>query len=265
MCSQSFLKTKGLMSLDLFKRIMDKVEKESEIRLLRLYNWGDPVVHPALDEIVVESLKRGHRPQISTTLNGVRCDLEKVITSGVSTFYVSFSGWRDYTKTHVGGNLDTVLKNLEIVAKAKPYNVDLAMRFHIYKHNQDEVERAKELCDRLGIRLQAHNAFYVNIDKYVDGKEIGDDGDMLIERHADILRKYKYNSFCYIESKVIPMDAKGDVYLCCGTPYEERFLIGNYLDYPLQELRKRRFAHGFCGDCKLSKINNLVTRPESYP
>jgi hypothetical protein len=47
----------------------------------------------------------------------------------------------------------------------------------------------------------------------------------------------------------IPIDSRGDVYLCCGFPNLEPLKIGSYLEMTQEEILLRRYNHPICASC----------------
>jgi hypothetical protein len=47
----------------------------------------------------------------------------------------------------------------------------------------------------------------------------------------------------------LPMDYRGDIYLCCAMPLVPSFRIGPYLALSADEILERRYMHAFCPSC----------------
>ena len=43
---------KGSMKVNDFKKVFDKIYKSHQILLISLYSWGEPFMHPYLDQII---------------------------------------------------------------------------------------------------------------------------------------------------------------------------------------------------------------------
>ena len=136
-----FATPKGVMSVDTFKAVVDRTLSEGKVRAMELYAWGDSTLSPNLAEFCEYAVSKNlPKVNISSTFNTVKCDLPRVMLSGLSTVFVSFSGWEKYHITHRGGDLKKVLANFEMLASLpRLQNTRVVMRFHVYTHNQHEI------------------------------------------------------------------------------------------------------------------------------
>jgi len=83
---------KGKMTPDLFRRILDKAEREFRVRRVMLYIYSDPCMHKDLHVFVQECTNRGIDTWISTMLQATSCDFAKVIEARPTEFRISFPG-----------------------------------------------------------------------------------------------------------------------------------------------------------------------------
>ena len=252
-----FATPKGIMSMDIYKAILDKALREGKIRSLELYAWGDSMLNPKLHEFCEHAVSLGIKTiTTSSTFNTVKCDLPKVMASGISTVFVSFSGWEKYHITHRGGNLTQVLKNFKTLAKTEKHpNTRVVMRFHIYTHNHDEIAKAKELCNEYGWEMTAYEAQWMENASLVYGTLTDEDlkvWDMLPWKPKD----GKRSEFCYYQTKAVVIDANGKTFLCCVTPYADEFKTGDFLTTPLKVIRQNMAGHSFCVQCKDKGLNS---------
>lgn len=146
---------KGYMDLRLFKRIIDKV-KPYTFHVF-LHNWGEPLFHKDL----IQMIKYAHHANIGTTLSTnlnhslSEQSAEALIHSGLETLVVSLDGTTQeaYEKYRVGGNISKVIQNVEMLVqkrqKAKsPY---LEWQFLVNKYNEHQIEEAKAMAKDLGV------------------------------------------------------------------------------------------------------------------
>jgi hypothetical protein len=61
------------------------------------------------------------------------------------------------------------------------------------------------------------------------------------EKHRD--------AACSLRDAQMTLDFEGNVQLCCGTYDSRRFTLGKYLDWPLEDLQRKKYAHDMCGRC----------------
>ena len=54
---------------------------------------------------------------------------------------------------------------------------------------------------------------------------------------------------CSLLEDVITIDVTGNVMLCCGSSLERSNIVGQYLEYPLDEIQRMRRMKSLCGKC----------------
>src|SRR5262249_39113137 len=47
---------KGILSVALYSEILDQLPR---VRTVRLYNWGEPLIHPQIDQLIAIAARRG--------------------------------------------------------------------------------------------------------------------------------------------------------------------------------------------------------------
>jgi len=64
-------KTKGFMDFNLFKQVILKIKKENTnmLPIINLYNWGEPLIHPNIIEMIEFIKQQGLQPKLSSNLN----------------------------------------------------------------------------------------------------------------------------------------------------------------------------------------------------
>jgi MoaA/NifB/PqqE/SkfB family radical SAM enzyme len=184
------------MNFDLFRRILEKVDRETKVRSFTPHIWGEPLLHPELPAFLHEAKRRGYPHVVaSTTLNKMNCKLRDVMQSGLDELVVSWSGWDNYGKHHKGGRIGVVLTNMEWLSAVKG-SARVTIRFHKYKDNLHEVDKARSFSQSLGFTFTEVNAYYVNLENRVYGtlsaidretmQTFVEDVDTIAERHAGV-------------------------------------------------------------------------------
>ena len=77
----------GLIDLDLFRRIIAKASDEYRIKNVSLFNWGEPLLHPKLSELIRIVKSYGHRCQLSSNLNLLR-NIDEVLAARPDYFRI---------------------------------------------------------------------------------------------------------------------------------------------------------------------------------
>lgn len=245
-------KRKGIMMPDLFKRILDKAEREFKIRRVQLYMYSDPCLHPHLHLFLEECRNRKIKTWLSTMLQSTACDFEKVIEARPTEFRISFPGW-DKMRYYQSARADPKRFNRkieEVCALPRYPETTWTLIFHHYRDNGHEEPRARELAAKHNLKFVRIGAIFMPLEKYVEQDYSEADKELishLWESPEDAAKTMKRTETCMLW-KQISLDANGDVFLC-QLVYQERFKLVNFLDVPYRTIHKMLKTHKFCGKC----------------
>jgi MoaA/NifB/PqqE/SkfB family radical SAM enzyme len=159
------------MGFSKFTQIIDKMGPY--IFDLFFYNWGEPLLHPDISKMIKYAKKYSLFTHVSSNLSIPLKDnqLEDLITSGLDLLICSIDGatQESYEKYRIGGNFDLTISNLRKLCELKkelnlekPY---IIWRFFVFKHNEHEIEKAKNLAQQIGVTIQFAKP---HIDQFVD-------------------------------------------------------------------------------------------------
>ena len=145
---------KGFISFDLFKKVVD--EMGQYLTVIRLYNWGEPMLNKDLLRMTHYAKEREIDIKISTNLSMKMEDgqIEALVKAGLEKIYISCNGAssESYLKYHVGGDFDLVMDNMKRLVQKKREipgcHTRLVWLFHVFKHNEHEIAAAKELAQK---------------------------------------------------------------------------------------------------------------------
>lgn len=147
---------KGKMSFDLFKRLVDEIAHK--VCFLNLYNWGEPLLHPQIFDMVEYATSKGISVRISSNLNRLTPgQANLMVESGLEELLVDLDGatQETYEKYRVGGNLASVIENIRSIVSAKknsdvPFPL-ITARVLLTKFNQSEIHQIRTLAWGLGV------------------------------------------------------------------------------------------------------------------
>lgn len=137
-------------------------------------NWGEPLLNRETVPMIAAAARRGISTLICTNFS-VPFDAERaeaLVASGLHVLGVSIDGARQetYEQYRVGGVLNTVLRNCELVMQAKrrlnSSTPRLIWAFHVFPFNREDVELARNLATGLGMDFHASR-----------GRVVGEDWD----------------------------------------------------------------------------------------
>jgi radical SAM protein with 4Fe4S-binding SPASM domain len=228
---------RGFMALENYKKIID--ELASNLLLVRLYNWGEPLLNKNILPMITYAFEKGTGVTISTNLNILDPQTAaELMRSGLQKIFVSCDGISDetYNSYHVGGDFSRVMDNMKLLLKEKAPQPSprIIWLFHVFRHNEHEVEQAVNLARELGVEIR------INKMRTDMGKEIFETADQSIERDRewipedpkycafDIEKKEvkKIKNFCSLAWKETVINWDGSVLPCCSV-HEEKYTFGN--------------------------------------
>ncbi|MCF6149715.1 MAG: radical SAM protein [Candidatus Kuenenia sp.] len=227
---------KGFISFELYKKILDEIG--GYLRLIRLYNWGEPLLNKELLPMILYARQYGVEVKISTNLSLKLddTDITELLQSGLKILYISCNGASKdtYLKYHVGGDFGLVIDNMKrLVQKKKEMTgcrTKLVWLFHVFKHNEHEIAEAQKMAKEIGIKIK-RNKMRPDM-----GKEIFETTQSALERDAEWIpenRKFlvypgkkKKRIACTLPWTETVINWDGTVLPCCAV-YSETFAFGN--------------------------------------
>ena len=254
----------GLMQIEMYRQIIQKIKADdiSERNEIHLYNWGEPLLHPKIDEIVSITKQAGYYCGLSSNLNKVK-NLESVIKMNPDFFRISLSGFtqKNYEKTHRRGNIEVVKENMQSLRRyINKYNAttEVQVLYHVYKHNaDDDLLKMAEYSKNIGFNLQPVWAYFMPVEKGIQLQKdcVSEDDARVIEMLAIDPRKTAEISAPFIEQDcnlrknqtVINFD--GSVQLCCGTYDRVHAIAPAFIEIPHDELQEKKYRAPICIPC----------------
>jgi len=256
----------GLLTAELLERVLDKVLAETpagSVPRVHLFNWGEPLLHPELPDLVARVKRRGLPCRLSSNLVRPR-DLEAVVGARPDWLRVSVSGFRQevYGRSHRGGDVERVKENLRrlralIDVGGAPLAVEV--NYHVYRHNVGpDYGAMRGLALELGFEFRPVWSIPGSVESVLEWERgvVRPELEEHLQRLAiapgamqRIARKYEHllpEGECPLRATTI-VNSDGSVDLCCAS-YTGR-VAESYLDVPAAELAARKQAHPLCGPC----------------
>ena len=237
--------SRGFMKFEGYKKVID--ELGSYLTNVELYNWGEPLLNKDLIDMIQYAKERNIPVCISTNLNILDSGMAKaLISTRIDKIFISCDGAspETYSKYRIGGNFHNVISNTSQLSEAKKKlnncYTRLILLFHVFKHNEHEVEKIKELAKDLGVELR------INRMRTDMGKEIFEKVEASIERDKDWiplnsehcafdLERKKRRMTCKYLWKTAVINWDGAVLPCCAV-YGERYAFGNVFEDPFASI-----------------------------
>lgn len=236
--NKTLLRKPQYMSTDIFRKVVGQLKPYT--LLLSLWAWGEPLLHPELEDILRICYNRGMQIVIST--NGQNLNKESVVRALLkyppTYLIVALDGITDESNSvyRVGAKLLPALEGVNQLAHRRngKYPI-LHMRTIIMKQNEKELDNIHQFAkdnkfDSYSLRslvqiASSHDEFK----KYIP--------------ESQEYRAYEYQDGKVIKKQTICKDlfmlptilANGDVVACC-VDYDGKLKYGNLLDKSFKDI-----------------------------
>ena len=264
---------KGSMKLETFMKVFDKIISESpDISHVNLYSWGEPLLHPYVDKIIDYVHNKNVSVALSSNLS-IKFEnrIDKIIKSNPDYLKISLSGFypEAYNKTHEGGNIDLVKRNLfllrELIDKYGS-NTLVDINYHLYRDNSGKnLSQMKQLANKLGFILSETYALIMPLERVISHLDGSPDfqtkkleNNLLVTIDEGISASSKYplkEKQCPFRENQININSDLSIPVCC-TVWErgENIVAKNYLDTNLNEINLNKSKVDTCNKCMDLKL-----------
>lgn len=274
---------KGSMTLASFKQVVDKITHESpDTSHISLYSWGEPLLHPYIDEVVQYIHDKNIAVALSSNLS-IRFDdrLERLIEKNPDYLKVSLSGYYPdaYNNTHEGGDINLVKSNLyrlRYLMDKYGANTLIDINYHLYRDNSGvNLQKFRELADELGFVISETYALVMPLERvisYFNGNP--DLQTQNLEKNLLVTIKEGVEAssqsrlpknVCPFRENQININADLSVPVCCTVfQREDNIVAQNFLKNTLQEINQAKKDITTCQKCMqlaLPEYNMGFNRP----
>ena len=148
---------KAVLTLEKFKKIADRFGPY--LLHVDFCNWGEPLLNPALPAMVAYAKKFGIETKIDSNL-AMKLSPEyarELVESGLDRMNISLDGasQKTYEVYRRGGSFDAVVANIGLLAsekkRADSQSPHLHWQFLVFRHNEHEIEKAREMSKGIGV------------------------------------------------------------------------------------------------------------------
>ncbi|MBL0141445.1 MAG: radical SAM protein [Betaproteobacteria bacterium] len=254
---------RGFMEVDLFRRIIEKVTSECAAPRpeIFLFNWGEPLLHPRIGEILRIVHEAGLPSHLSTNLN-IEGGFREVAKANPTNLKISLSGFtpETYERTHAKGDLTLVKSNLyRLRHDLEKYKATTRVwvGHHLYRGNAGQVDQVAAVCRELGFEHHPIAAFFQPLERLIEVVEGRGTAHPILDELLEHPRTYvprikasKSGSHdCELRFNQTAINFDGTVALCCSVYDEANMLGATFLDHSHAELEAMKYAHPFCRTC----------------
>lgn len=271
---------------DLFQEIIGSVESRYYITLT---GWGEPLLHPALMDMIVFTKEKGHN--VGVTTNGLLLSsfIDKFIDTldKLTISLDSIEGGNEIIDGHPSSKV--VQKNIESLMKYRDGKTKPTVTIQITMHNKrqclDTIRFAGEIgADRVYlVRLNnplgnsdfRRPGLEEELEIYKEAEEIAGKYGLQVDNNYTafdngLLRllykqlrpfMYRFDKYCPKTYDYLYIDIDGKATPCCDLP---RYEVGNVLKQSIDEIWHgenmqyfREHQNDVCGNCDALRLKHL--------
>ena len=242
----------GKMELSTFEKILMDAHEFGITRLF-LEFFGEPLLHPHFDEMVIKTKKYNFKTQVFT--NGISLNKRhlEVIPNNLAAVCFSIDGAsretynlnRQPVNPRTKNNFEKSFKNiLKLNELCKGTKTEVRWQFIVVNNNEHEMEIAKKIANKNKLRIvfKKYNPSDVTL---IPGKQEW--------------QKAKNNKPCKIIYNQFGILWNGDIVPCCQDP-DGRQILGNVKNNTIDEIWNSNTYTDF-----RDRVGNALNKPECEP
>jgi len=275
--------SKGLMSPDTLKDVLAKIARETEGKervFIDLYNWGEPLLHPEIGDIIRIVKEAGFGCGISSNLVAGK-NLAAAVKAEPDYIRISLSGYHNetYQETHAGGDINLVKAHMHMLRHYldlfRNRHTVVQVGFHVYRSNfPNDFHLMMKLADELGFLFSPTLATIMPVEKAVAALEnegLTEQDKALLDKLVVSPERWRTLNLesdislpdCQYRSQRSTINYDGSVALCCATYGTDKIVSDNFLTTDNADLIEARQTHDYCGTCMNNRLHYVYTG--AYP
>jgi MoaA/NifB/PqqE/SkfB family radical SAM enzyme len=240
--------------------------------IVGLYNYGEPLLHPSLKDIL-KILSDNKLKFIFSTNASVFVDLDENLFKNLQNFFISIPGFsqKSYDKIH-GFTFEEILKNIDKwIDLIGPDRIQI--QYHVYKFNLDEINAAATYFKQKGLRFFPYCALMADYElalSYLNNtlpKDLSEKAsrELLLSYVKDYITLLPKKYTCLQES-ILTIDEYCNVLTCCLiSKADPDYSIGSLFSLSREEIESKKICQNICRECRENGIAywvHNVYRPE---
>jgi pyruvate-formate lyase-activating enzyme len=226
-----------------------------------LFNWGEPMLHPRLLEILEFLDTLNIKFSLSTNLSSIPKQLSANVLKNLTKITVSMPGFsqNSYSKIH-GFNFSKILENINTLSTIIPKN-KISISFHLYQFNISEIKAAQEYFNHLGIKIFSSFAFFNDyhmatnyLTNNLNKEEMLKVSKELLLFYVDDLIAQMPQGYRCPQFDMLSIDENCNVINCCAAPKDSPdYVVSECSNLRLDALDQRHKT-SLCQECMSTKL-----------
>ena len=284
----------GKRKFDFF-RLMDLLDelKELDVKAISFVAVGDPLMYPNIDKILKKSTQLGFKLGLTSNFAmNLKDDVIETLTKFQWLRWSMNGGSKDiYMKTNnplgkAGSNAyENVKKNISrIISKKKGTNSKTLINasYVVSEWNENDLVNATKLGSDLEIdniffrpdmeaqnarRYEPLNILSRNQPQFLEAKKLANKNFQVHVEHQrenDVLKSEDDDLVCFYSNHSLYIAANGDVYPCCFTRINKKYVVGNIANQNFIKFWKdtkncnhyKNLNINSCPSCPYTKLNS---------
>jgi len=251
-----------------FRNAINRLFEESLIdsnSLFCLYNYGEPLLHPSLNDILQILVDNKLRYTLSTNASKF-IELGHNLLENLQHFNISIPGFsqKSYNKIH-GFDFEQILKNIDrwinLIGHEK-----IQVHFHVYQFNLDEIEVASNYFKQRGVKFFPYLAFFADyglamsyLNHNLPPKLLENASKELLLFYVDDLISSSPKDYTCPQRSIMTIDEYCNILTCCViSKADPNYSIGSLFSLSKKEIEQKKFNQTICKECMNNGISYWV-------
>jgi radical SAM protein with 4Fe4S-binding SPASM domain len=235
---QTMKRDQGYMAMSLFRRIVDQLATAGPVDV-RLFNFGEPLLHPAFPEMIRIGREAGLRVTFQT--NGLLLTepvIRKLLAAGVTYFGVSANGlgaeeYEQIRPGHKFSDFKANLTRLRTIAAETGQAIFIHINAQVLRENRPQLKREIEHYAREWTSIA--DSVSVSGLSLFDGVSFPHYGARRASRLADLVRRDDSEIACTEPFDRLVIKWDGRVTPCC-VDFDACWVVGDVRVQPLRDI-----------------------------
>lgn len=246
-----------------------------ENTVIKLFSWGEPLLHPQLKEIVEILNRENFKFGLSTNSSRPIAFSQAVCLSGLTEVLFSMPGFsqKSYDRIH-GFNFEKIKKNISGMLnnfRQCGFTGAAQLIYHIYQFNMDEIEPAIQFAQENQMVFSCGMAYINDWNRYrqylTSQMEYEDlkraSQDLFLHYIDEKLQEKRLNpGVSCPQFNLLLIDENCNVGTCCIlSKNDEDYAIGNLFELSKEQIDHMKRSRKVCRECDRLGIWYLIQSP----
>jgi MoaA/NifB/PqqE/SkfB family radical SAM enzyme len=272
------------IGVDLFRQTLTRLLVEQVVRkgsVISLYNWGEPVLHPRLGELIGVINELGLKYALSTNASRVP-PIDRAFVANLDHVIFSMPGFSQEANDRIHGfpfpEITTNIDRIVTACRQNGFGGRFTISYHVYKFNLDEIKPCERFADERGIQFNPYFPIlnhWWEINDYISGhlpeeRRKAAERDLFTLDGIDrVLAQAPKKGYRCPQGDYLNIDENGNVVTCCQVPRDHPdYTCGNVVRDDLAGALKKKLRQSVCAGCIHSGLayylNTALQRPGFY-